>query len=135
MHYKIEERRDQDLIITRHYRYNSADDVRAYLEAFVASCKAYPYKRLLADYSKLEEVNLSFIDKIRVLGQYSHFTVKKVARTMKQAVVTSNDFQKAIAQQARSLSSAEAGDNITGTAHYFESEEEALDWLLDEDQL
>lgn len=132
MNYEIEVRQDQDLFIARHYRYNSADDVKAYLEEFAEHFSNYPYRRLLADYSRLEEVNLSFVDKIKVLSKYSHIMVK-VARRVKLAAVTTNDFQKAIARQARSLSSAQEGDDITGTTHYFDNEQDALAWLLADD--
>jgi hypothetical protein len=132
MNYQIEVRPEHDLIIARHIRYESANDLMAMLSEVKQHFDDHPYRRLLADYSRLEAYNLGFIDKIHVLGRFAPMLIH-IAHHIRMAAVTRNEFQKGVAQQARALASAEGGDNITGTTHYFEDEESALAWLLDGD--
>ena len=129
MNYQIEVRPADDLIIIRHYHYYSAADMRDYVDDLTRHLGRYRYKRLLADYSALTEVKLNFFDKLKIIASRSR-EMMELGRHIRQAVVTSNDFQKAIAKQARSITFNQANEDVSDRISYFEDFEEALSWLM-----
>ena len=132
MNYQIEVRPADDLIIIRHYHYYSAADMRVYVDDITRHLARHPYKRLLADYSTLTEVKLSFIDKLKIIASRSR-EMMELGRHIRQAVVTHNDFQKAIAQQARKITFTQVNEDVSDRVRYFEDFHEAMNWLMQED--
>jgi hypothetical protein len=129
MSYQIETRTADDLIIVRHYHYNSAAELQAYLDELTERLQQHSYRRLLADYSALTEVKLDFFDKLKIISSRCNELVE-LCRDTKQATVTINDFQKAIAQQARTIGCSDSGESTSRRVHYFNDVQQALEWLM-----
>jgi len=133
MNYQIETHPADQLIIVRHYHYESAADLQTYLDELTEQLSGQQYRRLLADYSGLTEVRLDFLDKLKIITSHSNELVE-LCRTIRQATVTSNDFQKAIAQQARSIGASRSGETTSHRVRYFSDLEQAMDWLMQDGQ-
>lgn len=131
MNYEIETQPARDLIIVRHYHYYSAADLQTYLDDLVDHLRQYPCKRLLVDYSGLTEVKLDFFDKLRIIVSHTNELVK-LCRHVRQATVTTNDFQKGIAQQGRSIGRTQCDDKTTTNVRYFNDIDTAMNWLMEE---
>ena len=127
--YSIECQVENKLIIVSHYQYYSAAELRCYIEELTRHLKTGKYQRLLADYSGLTTVELSFMDKVKIIASRSK-EIALLARDMKQATVTINEFQKNVAQQARTIGSAQSGINSIINVRYFNDYDTALTWLL-----
>lgn len=132
MNYQIEPRPANDLIIVRHYHYDSAAELQTYLDELTERLKQHPYRRLLADYSSLTEVKLNFLDKLKIISTRCNELIE-LCRHIKQATVTTNDFQRAIARQARAIGCNDSGESTSRQVHYFNDVQQALDWLMQSD--
>ena len=129
MNYQIEARPAEDLIIVRHFHYYSAEDLQTYLDDLTRQLRQHSYRRLLADYSGLVEVKLNFIDKIKIIATRSR-DITELSSKARHAIVVTNAFQKAMAQQARTISTVQTGKNVLVKARYFSTHEAALEWLM-----